>query len=936
MSFLARLLGKKPQPKVVEKKTTNLEVLSLDALVGVIKSGDDEQVRIAAIQKITDQDVLLSLAGITETSNLSASVQKSAKQRIAFLIDSGAIDGLQLSQRINDKIALFALLGLTSNSDLFAQAFNSVTDQTELAKFALEGSTSKLRQAAAEKITDKQLLLQLLKETKTKDKTVFKIIKEKSDAFKEEEKHAADILAAVTVAVQSLEQHSNRPFDGQYSAKFSYLLQQWESKKSDATSELLARAEQAVSKSEATINSISAEQNAQEEQRKAEAATSVERQAHIEQLQSLLVSVVSDEVNVEETQALLKLLSSAWEALDSVKKATVHEQKTVDGLNRIIAQELKNHSQHGSLAVHKARFEQLVSETSEEAAAHYQALKKRVNALSSSFKEKIPETIGNAKSAYEQWEKAAADKAAELQNTQRHIAGLIRKANETVSAGVLGKAVGIRRAIDEKLQSLEQIPNHLSNQLEQLDETLAKMQDWKNYAVLPKKHELIAQLEALAGSKEHPESLSNKIKRIQDEWRALSKGGKDQDQDLWEKFHELAQKVYQPCRDYFAEQATIRQNNLISCKQLVAQLNEYLAQHDWSNANWKDVEKVIRVARQEWRNYTPTERAATQPVLGEFEAALTSIQQKLNDEFAKNALLKKELIAQAQQLVALEDSRKATDQVKQLQIKWQTIGASLRKEEQQLWREFRDVCDSVFAKRQQQSAEFKAELDANLASAKNLLTELQGLTALTAQALTDARKRVDEINQEFGGLGQFPKAQVNEIKNAFNQAVEVFEQKLKDERIALKQQIWVNLFAANKAVNDYELALVKGKSADIETLQAQIDAISNWPSGGLKSIQQKIARANAGSNLAENLASLRELGIRADILTDSATPASEQALRTAFQVNQLQQNFGRKAQDTSAEFENLVFEWIAVGAVEVKDYDSLFARFDACRLKTTK
>ena len=179
MSFLARLLGKKPQPKVVEKKTTNLEVLSLDALVAVIKSGEDEQIRIAAIQKITDQDILLSLAGITETSNLSASVQKSAKQRIASLIDTGAIDGLQLSQRINDKMALFALLGLTSNSDLFTQVFNSINDQAELAKFALDGSTSKLRQAAAEKITDKQLLQQLLKDTKTKDKTVFKIIKEK-------------------------------------------------------------------------------------------------------------------------------------------------------------------------------------------------------------------------------------------------------------------------------------------------------------------------------------------------------------------------------------------------------------------------------------------------------------------------------------------------------------------------------------------------------------------------------------------------------------------------------------------------------------------------------------------------------------------------------------------------------------------------------------
>ncbi|RZA07038.1 MAG: hypothetical protein EOO68_04005, partial [Moraxellaceae bacterium] len=165
MSFFARLLGKKSQPKPVEKKTTNLEALSLDALVTIIKSGDDEQTRIAATQKITDQKVLLSLAGISEPSSLSATLQKAAKQHLATLIDTGAVDGEQLSQQVNDKMALFALLGLSNNNQLFESAFNSITDQTELAKFAVDGSTSKLRQRAAEKISDKQILQQLLKDT---------------------------------------------------------------------------------------------------------------------------------------------------------------------------------------------------------------------------------------------------------------------------------------------------------------------------------------------------------------------------------------------------------------------------------------------------------------------------------------------------------------------------------------------------------------------------------------------------------------------------------------------------------------------------------------------------------------------------------------------------------------------------------------------------
>ncbi len=934
MLFFTRLFGKKPQPKIVEKKpVTNLEAMSLEALMGVIHSGDSEQTRLAAVQKIADVDALLKLSGLIEVSTATLAIQKAAKERLAQLVDSGALDGQQVCERVTDKMALFAFLGLLSDAQLFNQVFNAVQDQQELATFVREASTSKLRQRAAEKITDKHLLQELLKTTKTKDKTVFKIIKEKCDVFKEDDKRTAEITAALNSAVQALEQQSGRPYDGQYLAKFHYLLQQWEAKKVDASSDLITRADHAINKCQATLNNISAEQAALEEQRKAKENADVDRQKHIQQLQALLVSVISSDVNAEETQNLLKLVDAAWLDLALIKTPSSSDQKAVEGLRRIIQEELDTASNHGSFAKHLSQFEELAAAASEEASHYYQSLKARANKLTATFKDRVPEVVAQAQATYEQWENVAREKAAEIQNTQRHIGGLIRKANETLSSGVLSKAIGLRRAIDEKLQSLEQIPAHISSQLEQLDEALHKLQDWKDYAVLPKKHELIAQLEALDGSKEHPENIATKIKRIQDEWRALSKGGKDQDQELWEKFHELAQKVYQPCRDYFAEQANIRQNNLNSCKQLVVQLKDYLEHYNWLEANWKDVEKVIRVARQEWRNYTPTERAATQPVLNEFEAVLASIQQKLTDEFNKNAALKKELIVQAQQLSTLTDSRKATDEVKQLQVRWQSIGPSMRKEEQQLWREFRDMCDAVFAKRQQQSAEFKAELDANLDVAKKLQHEVETLTSLTAQALIDARKRVDEIRQEFGGLGQFPKAQVNEIKTTFTQAVEAFEKKISDERSALKQQVWVNLFNANNLVRLHELALVKGQASDETVLQAQIEAITHWPAGGLKAIQQKMSRANASADIEENVLALRNLCVRADILTDSPTPASEQPLRTAFQVNQLQQNFGRKAQDVAAEFENLVFDWIAIGAVETADYQSLFDRFNKCRLK---
>lgn len=933
MSFLSRLFGKKSQPKVVENKMASLESMSLEALVGVIQSGSDEQLHAAAIQKIDDQDALISLAGLSGATQTSASTQKTARQRIAQLIDSGSIDVDQFSKKIADKKTLLSVLALASNQILAENIVTNIHDENELAIIAIDGTTSKLRQRAAEAIVGKDILLQLLKDTKTKDKNVFKIVKDKCDLFKEEEKRKTDTLAAIEALVVSLEQQSNRPFDGQYSAKVGYLISQWQSKKADANDEHVARSEIAIAKCQQVIESISAEQAEAEARRKAEACVEKDRETLIVAQRQLLESLVIGAVADDQVQAQLAEASLVWSQLTLIKKPSQTEQKQFDYWQSAIATEIKLHASHGKLSDAKEKFEAAIEDASDELQSLYRHIKQRVNSLNSLLADNIPDVVLQAKSAVDSWEKTTAEKTAELQNLQRHIGGLIRKANDSIGAGVIGKAVGIRRAIDEKLQQLEQLPNHLANQLEQLDETLTKLQDWKNYAVLPKKQELIEKLESFKHSKEHPETLAVKIKRLQEEWKALSKGGRDQDESLWEKFHSLAQEVYQPCRDYFAEQAIIRQNNLNSCKQLVSQLQDYLANHDWAAANWKDVEKVIRVARAEWRNFTPTERAATQPVLADFEAALTAIQQKLNDEFNRNANLKKELIANAQQLVSLEDSRKATDEVKKLQAQWQTIGATTRKEEQHLWREFRDACDAVFAKRQQQSVEFKAELEANLTAANTLVNELNALSDLSGQALTDARKRVEEIRQAFGALGQFPKANVNDIKSAFTKAIDTFESKIQQESTALKQQIWVNLFNVNNVVRLYELSLIGGAPVDDADVQSSIAAISHWPAGGLKAIQQKLVHVSASADTKENLLALQELCIRAEILVGAETPAEYQAQRTAYQVNQLQQSFGRKAQDIVSEFEALIMEWIAVGAVETKEYDTLILRFNTCRAK---
>ena len=111
MSVLSRLFGKtkKSQPETRINKITALESLSPDALMSIAlgeKGEQDDQLRVAAIERLDDANTLRDIA-FSSTSN---QVQRIARQRLAALVDTGKIDFDQLSTQLGDPVKLFAVM----------------------------------------------------------------------------------------------------------------------------------------------------------------------------------------------------------------------------------------------------------------------------------------------------------------------------------------------------------------------------------------------------------------------------------------------------------------------------------------------------------------------------------------------------------------------------------------------------------------------------------------------------------------------------------------------------------------------------------------------------------------------------------------------------------------------------------------------------------
>jgi len=489
---------------------------------------------------------------------------------------------------------------------------------------------------------------------------------------------------------------------------------------------------------------------------------------------------------------------------------------------------------------------------------------------------------------------------------------------------------------------LGKVPPQLTAQLQSFDAKLEVLQDWRKFAVAPKRTELIEQMEALVGSEERPRELADKIKRLQDEWKLISKGGTEDTQAEWQRFHTAAQAAYEPCKAFFADQAAQRAANLEQRRALLQRLETFSARLQEGPPDWREVARALRESAQQWRVLQPVERAANKPLQEAFDALGATLQAKLNGEYTSNAEAKRALIARAQQSLEAPDGRQAAEDVKRLQQMWQQVGLVAQDESQRLWEEFRQHCDAVFARRQQQHGEQQTALAASSAEAVALCVEAEQLLALEGAELVAGLKGVPALRERFIALGELPMASARALHGRFETALERCQHKLMQARAREKLQAWEHVLDAGNLIRQYRLALATG--GDAETIEARrldaanyLEAERAWPKGALQALSAELARSNASdapaTDLAANEAALRLLCIRIELLTDSATPEPDQPLRREYQLQQLLKGLGQARAEGAGALESLVYEWLAVGASSDGVYAELLERFNACRRK---
>ena len=706
-----------------------------------------------------------------------------------------------------------------------------------IARLVREGSSTRVRQEAAQAIDDPAHLRQLIKDVRGgNDKSVYRILTRKRDAQLAQSRQLEQLHAEISAAATALERHSHRPYDPLFTPTLEQLQSRWNAVAADAAADLQQQTQEAIDRAREVI-----------------------------------------------AQHLRQIAAEASRELAAANAAAEAERRR---------------------------------ESEEKAASLAAAEQARVT---------------------EEQRKAEAEKQEAQAIAQRQIGGLIRKAHSALNEGSTGRAAGLRRAIEEKLTGAPPLPGYLMSQVQQLDKKLAELKDWKSFSVTPKRLELMEEMESLVGATLDPPVLAERIKTLQEEWRTLSKGAGENLEADWQRFHDAAQKAYEPCREYFADQSRRRQENLERRVALLERLTAFEAGHNWEQPDWRTVMTALRESKQQWRQHSPVERAAGKSVQERFDALTQSLQERLDAEFERNVKAKRTLIERAQRLVGSEDSRKAIEDVKALQQQWRAVGLVPRDQDRKLWEEFRQQCDAVFQRRQQEFAEYSAGLEANKSSAAELCTQLESIAALSGPELVDNAARIPDLRAAFETIGEFPRAEARSLHSRFERALERCEQALERQRARDEERGWDNLFEAANRVRAYQWAVLRS-AADVEAVRQEaetfITGVDQWPRGALETLRKELARDVAKGPAADPAAherALKMLCIRAEILTDRPTPAEDQPLRREYQVQRLIKNMGQGTRVDDTELNALALEWISAGSIDEVTYLSLLERFKRCR-----
>jgi hypothetical protein len=369
------------------------------------------------------------------------------------------------------------------------------------------------------------------------------------------------------------------------------------------------------------------------------------------------------------------------------------------------------------------------------------------------------------------------------------------------------------------------------------------------------------------------------------------------------------------------------------------------------------VENIIRVAETEWRQLGIIPHREWGAVNKRYHNIIRKLRNGLRLDREHNKKAKQLLIKHAQNVIATLDDGKtdlsqAIDKIKTLQAQWKEIGHS--EKDRKMWREFNDICHTVFDKRKAQRDAYRCELDNNLQQKEQICEQIEQMARLHGEELKLARAELDQHIQQWNKIGQAPKSHEAKVEERFKCACKGFEESIKKcfeaereaQHVSLKRKVelCLNLEQLLNEVVTKRLAISDLPQA-LAPLQEQWSTHTPIPTSDEKWLQQRYQKtqdyfaaingqdfdavvALVEREKSENLAKKLELCLQLEILSGSDSPPEYKQARMEYQVAMLAKKMrSGEHNDKTIAAHKIEQQWHEIGVIPEDQVTHLEERF---------
>jgi exonuclease SbcC len=526
------------------------------------------------------------------------------------------------------------------------------------------------------------------------------------------------------------------------------------------------------------------------------------------------------------------------------------------------------------------------------------------------------------------WKRWVERHQAQRQQADKQLHGLqdqLAAFSQHLDRGELKQATRLYRSLKSQLDHLQQVipqPLAASGHAQRFADLLPKWRElsqWRRWSSDEQRRQLLDELQQLATAELPDEARFHRLHKLQEAWKQLDGTGAPRDEQAWQQFQELAERIYQDCQDYLKQQSRRRAEILQTREQICAEIENFLQQADWERMDWKKAQRAHRDIQSTWYRLGETGVGQNRELGKRFQKAMERLDERLEQERGHNVALKQRLIQEARKLAEQEDLDLAMREVRSLHQQWHTTVAAGRGKENRLWGQFREACDAVGARLQQQQQRQEAATAEQIGDLGALCDRLEALIQDPPADYQSTKQQLDDLDQEWTRLlsgKSLPRRDRNRLQqrcdNLREAAAALLQSQERRKRVG-QLAPWRRAAALCQRLETDPTITPQEQSA----LQQEFAALENLPKElrarfalALQARDDRDARQRLQAQASGNSDKLHQLCLEMEILAAIDSPAEDAEARLALKVEQMPTAMLRSARDPLSQALELERRWL--------------------------